>query len=34
VIAVAIIAAYGWIDHGGPHADTVYRSVRAAVLDL
>jgi len=32
--ALAIVAGYGWISHGGPHADTVYRSVRAAVLDL
>ena len=32
--ALAIVDGYGWISHGGSHADTVYRSVRAAVLDL
>jgi hypothetical protein len=34
VVAVAIVAGYGGIRHGGPAADAAYRSVRAAVLDL
>ena len=32
--AIAILAGYGRIPHGGPRADAAYRSVQAAVLDL
>lgn len=33
-VAAAILLGYGQLPHGGPRADTAYRSVRAAVLDL
>jgi hypothetical protein len=33
-VAAAVVLAYGWFPHGEPRADTAYRSVRAAVLDL
>ncbi len=33
-VAVAFAVAYGQLPHGEPRAATVYRSVRAAVLDL
>jgi hypothetical protein len=33
-VALAILAGYGLLPHGGPAADAAYRSVRAAVLDL
>jgi len=33
-LAAAILVAYGALPRGEPRADTVYRSVRAAVLDL
>jgi hypothetical protein len=32
--AAVIMIGYGRIPHGEPHADTAYRSVRAAVVDL
>jgi hypothetical protein len=34
VVTLGILAAYGEIPHGGPRADTAYRSVRALVLQL
>ena len=33
-VALVIVVGYGRISHGEPRADTAYRSVRAAVLDL
>jgi hypothetical protein len=33
-VAAAVVAGYSWFPHGEPRADTAYRSVRAAVLDL
>jgi hypothetical protein len=33
-VAAAVVVGYGWFPHGEPRADTAYRSVRAAVLDL
>lgn len=33
-VAAAVVVGYGWFSHGEPRADTAYRSVRAAVLDL
>jgi hypothetical protein len=33
-VTAAVLAGYGLAPHGGPAADAVYRSVRAAALDL
>jgi hypothetical protein len=33
-VALATVVGYGQISHGDPRAETAYRSVRAAVLDL
>ncbi|HET7503086.1 MAG TPA: hypothetical protein VFK02_18825 [Kofleriaceae bacterium] len=33
-VTLAVLVGYGWLPRGEPRAETVYRSVRAAVVDL